>query len=311
MKGLVVKSTGIICTVFFEGKNYNCRIKGKSRLDKIEFTNPVSVGDYVDFTYDYVNSIGFIEKVHDRKNYIIRKSVNLSHRGQVIASNIDQAMLMITIENPSTSLNFIDGFLVQSAAYDIETILVINKIDLMNDKTETVKKEITKIYQEIGYEVLSISVKDDVNIQTIKKNLKNKVTLISGHSGVGKSSLINSIQPDLSIETREISNYHKQGVHTTTFSNMYTLKLGGYLIDTPGIKGLGLMDVNMDNLSKYFPEMLSASEYCKFNNCMHINEPGCGVKKALEEERIATSRYQSYLSMLDKNSTYRKNNYEL
>ena len=311
MKGLVVKSTGIICTVLFEGKNYNCRIKGKSRLDKIEFTNPVSVGDYVDFTYDYVNSIGFIEKVHDRKNYIIRKSVNLSHRGQVIASNIDQAMLMITIENPSTSLNFIDRFLVQSAAYDIETILVINKIDLMNDKTETVKKEITKIYQEIGYEVLSISVKDDVNIKTIKKNLKNKVTLISGHSGVGKSSLINSIQPDLSIETREISNYHKQGVHTTTFSNMYKLKLGGYLIDTPGIKGLGLMDVNMDNLSKYFPEMLSASEYCKFNNCMHINEPGCGVKKALEEERIATSRYQSYLSMLDKNSTYRKNNYEL
>ena len=311
MKGLVVKSTGIICTVFYEGKNYNCRIKGKSRLDKIEFTNPVSVGDYVDFTYDHANSIGFIEKVHDRKNYIIRKSVNLSHRGQVIASNIDQAMLMITIENPSTSLNFIDRFLVQSSAYDIETILVINKIDLMNDKTETVKKEITKIYQEIGYQVLSISVKDDVNIQAIKKNLKNKVTLISGHSGVGKSSLINSIQPDLSIETREISNYHKQGVHTTTFSNMYALKLGGYLIDTPGIKGLGLMDVNMDNLSKYFPEMLSASEYCKFNNCMHINEPGCGIKKALEEKKIATSRYQSYLSMLDNDSTYRKNNYVL
>ena len=220
-------------------------------------------------------------------------------------------MLMITIENPSTSLNFIDRFLVQSTAYDIDTILVINKIDLMNDKTKMAKKEITKIYQEIGYQVISISVKNDVNIQTIKKNIKNKVTLISGHSGVGKSSLINSIQPDLSIETREISNYHKQGVHTTTFSNMYALKSGGYLIDTPGIKGLGLMDVNMDNLSKYFPEMLSASEYCKFNNCMHINEPGCGVKKALEEKKIATSRYKSYLSMLDNDSTYRKNNYVL
>ncbi len=310
MKGLVVKSTGIICTVFFEGKNYNCRIKGKSRLNKIEFTNPVSVGDYVDFTYDHINLIGSIEKIHERKNYIIRRSVNLSHRGQVIASNIDQAMLMITIENPSTSLNFIDRFLVQSNAYGIDTVLVINKIDLMNNKAQLVKKKITGIYRDIGYKVLSISVKDDVNIQAIKKILKNKVTVISGHSGVGKSSLINLIQPNLSIETKEISNYHKQGVHTTTFSNMYALKSGGYLIDTPGIKGLGLMDVNMDNLSKYFPEMLSASEYCKFNNCMHINEPGCGVKKALKEGRIATSRYQSYLSMLDNNSTYRKNNYE-
>ena len=310
MKGLVVKSTGIICTVFFEGKNYNCRIKGKSRLNKIEFTNPVSVGDYVDFTYDHINLIGSIEKIHERKNYIIRRSVNLSHRGQVIASNIDQAMLMITIENPSTSLNFIDRFLVQSNAYGIDTVLVINKIDLMNNKAQLVKKKITGIYRDIGYKVLSISVKDDVNIQAIKKILKNKVTVISGHSGVGKSSLINLIQPNLSIETKEISNYHKQGVHTTTFSNMYALKLGGYLIDTPGIKGLGLMDVNMNKLSKYFPEMLSASEHCKFNNCMHINEPDCGVKKALNQGGISTSRYQSYLSMLDNNSTYRKNNYE-
>ena len=311
MKGLVIKTTGTLCKVLSdENLIFDCKIKGKTRLQKIDFTNPIAVGDYVDFQFNKKNNIGFIEHIHKRKNYIIRKSVNLSHRSQLIASNIDLALLIITIDNPVTSLNFIDRFLVQSAAYGIELKLVFNKIDLINKSTNNKLEFYQKIYKEIGYEVISSSVPQKKNIKKIKNLLKNKVTVLTGHSGVGKSSLVNLIEPKLDLKTKTISNYHKQGVHTTTYAEMYPLSFGGFIIDTPGIKGLGLIDIDMNQLSKYFPEMLLHSQHCKFKNCIHVNEPYCGVLNALNKKEIVQSRYDSYLSMLDKNTNYRKNNYK-
>ncbi|RPG59292.1 MAG: ribosome small subunit-dependent GTPase A [Flavobacteriales bacterium TMED191] len=311
MKGLVIKTTGTLCKVLSdENLIFDCKIKGKTRLQKIDFTNPIAVGDYVDFQFNKKNNIGFIEHIHKRKNYIIRKSVNLSHRSQLIASNIDLALLIITIDNPVTSLNFIDRFLVQSAAYGIESKLVFNKIDLINKSTNNKLEFYQKIYKEIGYEVISSSVPQKKNIKKIKNLLKNKVTVLTGHSGVGKSSLVNLIEPKLDLKTKTISNYHKQGVHTTTYAEMYPLSFGGFIIDTPGIKGLGLIDIDMNQLSKYFPEMLLHSQHCKFKNCIHVNEPYCGVLNALNKKEIVQSRYDSYLSMLDKNTNYRKNNYK-
>ena len=310
MKGVVIKSTGTLCKVLSDDNLiFDCKIKGKTRLLKIDFTNPIVVGDYVDFQFDEINNIGFIEKIHKRKNYIIRKSVNLSHRSQLIASNIDLALLIITIDNPVTSLNFIDRFLIQSAAYGIESKLVFNKIDLINESTNNKLKLYQKIYNDIGYETISTSVPLKKNITKIKNLLMNKVTVLTGHSGVGKSSLVNLIEPNLNLKTNSISNYHKQGVHTTTYAEMHPLSFGGFIIDTPGIKGLGLIDVDMHVLSKYFPEMLFHSQYCKFKNCSHIKEPSCGILKALEKKEIVQSRYDSYLSMLDKNTNYRKNTY--
>ena len=311
MKGLVIKTTGTLCKVLSdENLIFDCKIKGKTRLQKIDFTNPIAVGDYVDFQFNKKNNIGFIEHIHKRKNYIIRKSVNLSHRSQLIASNIDLALLIITIDNPVTSLNFIDRFLVQSAAYGIESKLVFNKIDLINKSTNNKLEFYQKIYKDIGYEVIFSSVPQKKNIKKIKNLLKNKVTVLTGHSGVGKSSLVNLIEPKLDLKTKTISNYHKQGVHTTTYAEMYPLSFGGFIIDTPGIKGLGLIDIDMNQLSKYFPEMLLHSQHCKFKNCIHVNEPCCGVLNALNKKKIVQSRYDSYLSMLDKNTNYRKNNYK-
>jgi ribosome biogenesis GTPase len=309
MKGVVIKSMGNLCQVVFENKQYSCKIKGKTRLSDIEFTNPVAVGDYVDFSFDVKNNIGLIEHIHDRKNYIIRKSVNLSHKSQIIASNIDLALLVVTINDPITSFNFIDRFLVQAEAYQIAAKLIFNKIDLHNDKLESKRKEYERIYNDIGYETISTSIYDQNTISNLKDMLKNKVSVFSGHSGVGKSSLINLIDPNLKLRTKEISNYHNQGVHTTTYAEMFHLNLGGYIIDTPGIRGLGLVDLNIEALSGYFPEMVSVSQDCKFKNCIHVNEPKCGILNALDNNLISQSRYKSYLSMLEKNTNYRKNNY--
>tara|TARA_B100000427_G_scaffold31201_1_gene22832 strand:+ start:105 stop:1031 length:927 start_codon:yes stop_codon:yes gene_type:complete len=308
MKGVVIKSTGNLSQVLTkDNQKYSCKIKGKNRLMNIEFTNPIAVGDSVQFSFDDKNKIGLIEKINPRKNYIIRKSVNLSHKSQIIAANIDLALLIITIENPITSLNFIDRFLVQAEAYGIESKLIFNKIDLHNKELENIKKQYQKIYEDIGYETISTSIYNDIN--PIQKLLQNKVTVVTGHSGVGKSSLINLIDPTLNLKTKDISKYHNQGVHTTTYAEMFPLNMGGAIIDTPGIKGLGLIDLDMNSLSGYFPEMVTQGKYCKFKNCIHINEPNCGVLGALDKNIITKSRYKNYLSMLEKNTNYRKNNY--
>ncbi len=310
MKGVVIKSTGSLCQVLCSDKIiYSCKIKGNTRLKNIEFTNPIAVGDYVEFSFDSQNKIGIITQINDRKNYIIRKSVNLSHKSQIIASNIDLAVLVITIDNPITSLNFIDRFLVQAEAYKIESKLIFNKIDLHDSKMDAKKKKYQSIYKNIGYETISTSIYDTKNIISIKNILKNKVTVFSGHSGVGKSSLINLIEPNLKLKTQDISAYHKQGVHTTTYAEMFSIQSGGYIIDTPGIRGLGLVDLDKRGLAGYFPEMLEASKLCKFKNCIHINEPNCGVISGLTNNTISSSRYKSYLSMLEKNTNYRQNNY--
>ena len=309
MKGIVIKSTGNLCQVLSDNKHYSCKIKGKTRLEDIDFTNPIAVGDYVDFSFDLKNEIGLIEHIHNRKNYIIRKSVNLSHKSQIIASNIDLALLVVTINEPITSFNFIDRFLVQAEAYQIDAKLIFNKIDLHNNELEAKRKDYQSIYNNIGYETLSTSIYEKKNISKLKNMLNNKVSVFSGHSGVGKSSLINLIDPSLKLRTKEISNYHNQGVHTTTYAEMFKIQSGGFIIDTPGIRGLGLIDLNMETLSGYFPEMVKASKHCKFKNCIHLNEPNCGVLNQLNNGMIAKSRYKNYLSMLEKNTNYRKNNY--
>ena len=309
MIGVVLKSTGSLYQVLSENKIYPCKIQGKSRLLKIDFTNPIAVGDHVDFLFDQKNQIGLIKKVHERKNYMIRKSVNLTHKSQIIASNIDLAVLIVTIVNPKTSLNFIDRFLVQAEAYGVPVILIFNKVDLYDRKLKIQHKKYEKIYNDIGYTTISSSVISKKNILRIKKILSHKVSVLTGHSGVGKSSLVNLIEPKLNLKTKNISNHHHQGVHTTTYTEMFPLSSGGYIIDTPGIKGLGLVDLDINNLSKYFPEMLRKSTVCKFKNCIHVNEPECAVLNAIDEKTISKSRYKSYLSMLEKNTNYRKNDY--
>lgn len=306
MKGVVIKSTGNLCHVMSSNKKYSCKIKGKNRLKKIEFTNPISVGDYVDFCFDKTNNIGIIEKVYERKNYIIRKSVNLSHKSQIIASNIDLALLIVTMIKPVTSLNFIDRFLIQAEAYGIESKIIFNKIDLHDKVLKKQTEECQKIYQSIGYETIPFSIKDPKNLSIIKQLLCSKITVLSGHSGVGKSSIINLIEPSLNLKTKDISNYHNQGVHTTTYAEMYPLSCGGYVVDTPGIKGLGIINLDMNTLSNYFREMFTESKNCKFKNCIHVNEPECGVLDAIKNKRIAQSRYKNYLSMLEQNTNYRK-----
>ena len=310
MKGVVIKSTGSLCQVLSDNKKqYSCKVKGKNRLLDLDFTNPITVGDSVEFTFDAQNNIGVIDKIYDRKNYIIRKSVNLSHKSQVIASNIDLALLIVTINNPTTSLNFIDRFLIQAEAYGIESKLVFNKIDLHDKKTREKKLKYQKIYEGIGYQTISTSIYDADKALEIKEFLKNKVTVLTGHSGVGKSSLINLIDNKLQLKTKNISDYHNQGVHTTTYTEMFPLDFGGYIIDTPGIKGLGLIDIDMHLLAGYFPEMTYHSDNCKFKNCIHIKEPDCAVLDAIENNLISKSRYKSYLSMLEENTNYRRNNY--
>ena len=310
MKGVIIKSTGSLCQVLSKNKQiYSCKIKGKTRLMNIEFTNPIAVGDRVEFSFDQKNQIGLINNIEKRKNFIICKSVNLSHKSQVIASNIDLAFLIVTLVSPITSLNFIDRFLVQAQAYGIDTQIIFNKIDLYDKKLMSEKEKYQKIYEKIGYKTISTSIHTQKNLDKIKKSLFNKVTVFSGHSGVGKSSLVNLIEPGLCLKTKDISDYHGQGVHTTTYAEMFPLSFGGSIIDTPGIKGLGLVDVDVDLLSRYFPEMLKAGHNCKFTNCIHLNEPECNVLNKLKNGQIAKSRYKNYLSMLEKNTNYRKNNY--
>ncbi len=302
MKGVVTKSTGSWYHVRTEdGKVWQCRIKGKFRIQGIKSTNPVAVGDYVDIEIeDESISQAVIYNLYDRENYIVRKSINLSKQTHIIAANLDQAILVATLTNPRTSFGFIDRFLVTAEAYHIPTIIVFNKIDLLEQEDLDYLFEIKKMYENIGYKVMLCSTITLEGIDEIIGTVKDKNTLISGHSGVGKSSLINLLLPNANLRTSEISDYSSKGVHTTTFAEMFDLLDGGTIIDTPGIRELGVFDLQDELISHYFPEMREELKNCKFNNCMHLNEPGCAIKKAVDECRISLIRYESYLSILAK-----------
>ncbi len=310
MTGTVYKSTGSWYYVkSTENKFYNCRIKGKFRMKGIKSTNPIAVGDVVDFdldeTVDEVN--GIITNIHDRKNYIVRKSVNLSKQTHIIASNIDIGFLIVTINNPITTTSFIDRFLVTAKAYGIEAILIFNKIDTFDDATLDEQLYLQHTYEKIGYKCLRVSATDNKGVSELMDLMKGKVSMFSGHSGVGKSTLVNAIEPTLNLKTKEISNTHSQGQHTTTFAEMFDLSNDIRIIDTPGIRGFGMVDMEKQEVSDYFPEFFALKEDCKFNNCLHKEEPHCAVKKALDEDKIAWSRYQSYLKILEGDEEHYRN----
>jgi ribosome biogenesis GTPase / thiamine phosphate phosphatase len=302
-KGLVIKSTGSWYSVkLLDGTIVPCRIKGKFRLQGIQTTNPVTVGDVVQIELQEDEN-GMIVKIEPRKNYIIRKSVNLSKKAHIIASNIDLAFLVVTVNYPKTYLNFIDRFLVTAEAYHIPTVLIFNKIDLLS-KTELEELEtLIQIYSKIGYQCIKTSVEKNVNIEEVKTMMTHKTSVFSGNSGVGKSSLINLIDQSLNIKTSDISDSHNQGKHTTTFAEMHELKFGGHIIDTPGIKGLGIIDIEKEEIHHYFPEMRKRMNECKFNNCVHVNEPACAIKEAIEQGEIADFRYENYLNLFHGDDT--------
>jgi len=298
MEGLVIKSTGSWYQVKTPGgQRVDCRIKGKFRTKGITTTNPIAVGDHVDFEMEPELGTGVITDLHPRKNYIIRKSINLSKQAQVIAANLDQAFLVVTLASPRTSLGFIDRFLVTAEAYDIPASLVFNKLDLFSDEGLEILAGYKATYEKIGYPCYDVSALEGTGVDQVGKLLQNKVTLFSGHSGVGKSSLINALLPDLKLRTTEISEWHDKGMHTTTFAEMFELPQGGYIIDTPGIRELGVIDIEKNELGHFFPEMRARLNQCKYNSCRHINEPGCAVIKAVEDGEIELSRYESYLSI--------------
>lgn len=302
MKGLVYKSTGSWYSVKAEnGTFYDCRLKGKFRIGGIRSTNPVAVGDHVDFDIEKKgdDTVGVIKHIEPRDNYIIRKSVNLSKQTHIIAANIDIAFLLITLNNPPTFTTFIDRFLVTAEAYHIKAVLLFNKIDTYNEDELLEIKLLAALYRKVGYECIGISAISGKNIDKVKLLMDNKVTMFSGHSGVGKSTLVNTIEPGLDLKTSKISDQHMQGQHTTTFAEMFDLSFGGQIIDTPGIKGFGVVEMDKEELADYFPEFFALKENCKFNNCMHLEEPHCAIKEALENEEIAWSRYKSYLQILE------------
>lgn len=309
MQGVVIKSTGSWYIVKTDdGDLLNCRIRGKFRMQDIKSTNPIVVGDRVKLSQEEESFL--IDELFDRKNIIVRKSVNLSKQSHILASNIDQAILVVTMLSPQTSTGFIDRFLVSAQAYGVDVVILFNKTDLYDKATLALLEERRSIYEKIGYRCLSKSTLND-DLSDIKELMKTKVNVISGHSGVGKSTLLNSIQPNLNITTQEISEQHQQGQHTTTFSEMYELDFGASIIDTPGVRGFGLIEMNKYELGDYFVEFFKLKSDCKFNNCLHINEPKCAVKLALENGEIAPSRYKNYLNMLEQDEeSFRINRYE-
>ncbi|MDD4610134.1 MAG: ribosome small subunit-dependent GTPase A [Bacteroidaceae bacterium] len=299
MNGLVIKNTGSWYLVKTdEGKEIECKIKGNFRLKDIKSTNPLAVGDRVGIICNNEDT-AFINKIEERKNYIIRRASNLSKQSHIIAANLDQCMLIVTVNYPVTSTIFIDRFLASAEAYRVPVQLVFNKIDRYTDADNSYLEALIHLYTHIGYSCLKVSAQTKEGVEELKAELANNITLLSGNSGVGKSTLINALLPDLSLKVGEISSHHNKGMHTTTFSEMFPLPTGGYIIDTPGIKGFGTFDMEKEEVGHYFREIFSFSKKCKYNNCIHTREPGCAVQEAVENHLISESRYASYLSMLE------------
>ena len=301
MHGTVYKSTGSWYTVKSgDGAFYECRIKGKFRIQDIKSTNPIAVGDHVIFDLEQVGdeTNGVITEIKERKNYIIRKSVKLSKQTHIIAANLDQVFLLVTLNNPTTYTSFIDRFLVTAEAYDIPVVLLFNKMDTY-DGDEMVEVEyLVELYRAIGYQCIEIAAKEGKNVEKVRGLMVGKTSMFSGNSGVGKSTLINALEPGMKLKTADISEQHLQGQHTTTFAEMYDLSFGAQIIDTPGIKGFGIVDMERDEIGDYFPEFFELKPECKFNNCLHLDEPKCAVKEALENNEVAWSRYRSYVQIL-------------
>ena len=305
--GLVIKSTGSRYRVMVSnGETFDCVIKGLFRMKGIETTNPVAVGDNVIFSVDENKKSGVITEIKERKNYIIRKASNLSKQYHIIAANIDQVFLVVTIRMPETNAEFIDRFLVTTEAYRIKCSIIFNKTDLYNGEDIVRLNYLASLYSGIGYDCYKISVKNGDNLHLIRESVKDRISLIAGNSGVGKSSIINSLNPALNLRTEDISSYHKQGKHVTTFPEMHPLSFGGYIIDTPGIRGFGITDMERNEIYHFFPEIFRKSKECRFYNCLHVNEPGCSVRTAVESGEIDVMRYRSYLKILDdENRKYR------
>jgi len=300
LEGIVIKSTGSWYLVQTQERNfYNCKIRGRFKTKGIQSTNPIAVGDEVSFSKEKEDGMGVINSIHPRRNYLIRKATKLSSRSHIIASNIDYAIIVISLAFPRTSSGFIDRFLITAEAYHIPSILVFNKIDLNDSEIENQMNEWMEIYQKIGYNCLALSAKTGEGVDALKKLIQNKTNLFSGHSGVGKSALINSIQPGLQLKTSIVSLSTEKGTHTTTFAEMHPLDFGGYIIDTPGIKGFGLIDFEPEEVPKYFLEFGKYASKCKFTNCSHTHEPNCAVINAVNNSEIAQSRYNNYLAIIN------------
>jgi ribosome biogenesis GTPase / thiamine phosphate phosphatase len=306
-KGVVLKSTGSRYRVLYgEGIIIDCSIKGKLRIKEFRTTNPVAVGDNILFEIDKKNNSGIITEVLDRKNYILRKASNLSKHSQILAANIDQVFLMITIILPETPIEFIDRFLITAEAYRVPAKIIINKTDLYGDKEFAKMEYLESIYNKIGYECIRLSIKEMTDHENLKQLMKGKISLISGNSGVGKTTLLNAFNPLLHLKTAKISDYHKQGKHITTFPEMHQMPFDGFVIDTPGIKGFGVVDMERNEIYHFFREIFRISKECRFNNCLHLDEPGCAVRIAVEKGEIEFLRYRSYLNIMDgDNGKYR------
>ena len=298
--GRVLRSTGSWYTVMSgDGETIECRLKGKFRTKGIRATNPIAVGDIVDFEVENNHDTGIIVNIHTRTNHIIRKATKLSHETHIIAANIDQVVIIVSLVQPRTSLGFIDRLLATAEAYHIPAVVVINKTDLYNTDVTEQMNSIISTYNAVGYNITTSSVVDKSGLDDFKNLLINKISLLSGHSGVGKSALINSVDPTLDLKTGSISEYHQKGTHTTTFATMFALKFGGFVIDTPGIKEFGLVEFDKTELGQRFPEIRQRMHECRFNNCLHLNEPGCAVIEAVKNEEISDFRYRNYLNMLE------------
>jgi len=301
-KGVVLKSTGSHYKVVnSEGVIIDCSVKGKLRIKELRTTNPIAVGDNVLFEIDRKNNSGIITEVLDRRNYILRKATNLSKHSQIIAANIDQVFLMITIILPETQVEFIDRFLITAEAYRVPAIIIINKTDLYGEEEINKMEYLESMYDKIGYKSVRLSINYKTNLETLKLLMKDKVSLISGNSGVGKTTLLNAFNPELNLKTSKISDYHKQGKHITTFPEMHQMPFGGSIIDTPGIRGFGVVDMKKNEIYHFFREIFIISKGCRFNNCLHLDEPGCAVRNAVEKGEIDFLRYRSYLNIMDGN----------